>query len=318
MHAYAQALPRLHREVHGAEMAVLTSWLVCGNSKEVERNIWRQQRELTCRGKGRLKMPESLRVASGASFLMRRMTARDKNDGRMRADASPYANQKRIKRHPTFQDRLALRAKDGMRRIADLLRSAAGLIQAVCITIWTSTLLFTASLLSWLTHLSRSLYENIILLAYEVLTDVVPHWIETGIDSISPVFVREQGLLRQLHAAENYEEWRSVALELDRLHGHHRWKMGFECELYNYNLIRDNLDALYKARKKDDRRQMAFLLRSTLHRDVGGMGNPELFRKCYIGTKDLIEQYIEEVRMAFSLLSPHSTLLCFHPLHSSL
>ncbi|EDQ91814.1 uncharacterized protein MONBRDRAFT_31257 [Monosiga brevicollis MX1] len=79
--------------------------------------------------------------------------------------------------------------------------------------------------------------------------------------------------------------------------------MSYECELYDYQLVRDSLEQLYKARKADDKAQMAWLLRSTLHRDLGGMGNPRLFERCYLGTKDLIEQYVEEVLYQLRYLS---------------
>jgi hypothetical protein len=69
-------------------------------------------------------------------------------------------------------------------------------------------------------------------------------------------------------------------------------------QLYDYALVRDHLDRLYRARKLDDRQQMAWLLRSTLHRDLGGMGSSKLFSKTYFGTRDLIEQYVDEASRA--------------------
>ena len=41
-----------------------------------------------------------------------------------------------------------------------------------------------------------------------------------------------------------------------------------------------------------------FLLRSTLCRGFGGMDSPDLFKKAHHGTKDQIEQYVDEVRHA--------------------
>jgi hypothetical protein len=50
-----------------------------------------------------------------------------------------------------------------------------------------------------------------------------------------------------------------------------------------------------QARKDDDKEKMMFLLRSTLSRNLGGMGQAALYRHCHVGTKQVIEHYIDEV-----------------------
>jgi hypothetical protein len=139
--------------------------------------------------------------------------------------------------------------------------------------------------------------------AYELVTDVVPHWVNSGISSIAPSFLRQQTLRNVMDAAQSYAEWSAAASALDELQGNNRWKMGFESEEYDYMLIRDSLEALYQARKSDDRVQMAWLLRSTLSRDIAGISNPKLFERCHIGTKDLIEHYVDEVAYQLNYLS---------------
>ena len=47
---------------------------------------------------------------------------------------------------------------------------------------------------------------------------------------------------------------------------------------------------------------MAFCLRSHLDRNLGGMASPALYTGL-VGTKDLIEQYIEEVAFDLKFLS---------------
>lgn len=46
------------------------------------------------------------------------------------------------------------------------------------------------------------------------------------------------------------------------------------------------------ARTNCDIRRMVHLVRTALSRELGGMGNIDLYRHSYIGTKDLIEQYV--------------------------
>lgn len=49
---------------------------------------------------------------------------------------------------------------------------------------------------------------------------------------------------------------------------------------------------LDEARTNCDIRRMVHLVRTALSRDLGGMGNTDLYKHSYIGTKDLIEQYV--------------------------
>eukprot|EP01147_Barroeca_monosierra_P004047 gene4047-8439_t len=128
----------------------------------------------------------------------------------------------------------------------------------------------------------------------EVGHKIARHWLTRGL-APSMHTSHKSALLDRLHHARSYEDWQETARQLDRLVGHVRWKMAFESTLYDYMLLRDHLDAFYQARMKDDRTKMAWLIRTTLHRNLAGMGNPKLFECCYEGTKDLIEQYVDEV-----------------------
>eukprot|EP00730_Choanoeca_flexa_P017154 TRINITY_DN8220_c0_g1_i1.p1 TRINITY_DN8220_c0_g1~~TRINITY_DN8220_c0_g1_i1.p1 ORF type:complete len:577 (+),score=100.56 TRINITY_DN8220_c0_g1_i1:2-1732(+) len=147
------------------------------------------------------------------------------------------------------------------------------------------------------------LYDDVYLLSCEIATDVLPHWFSTGIDSIAPRFIKEQKLKSCLSNAKTYEEWSASAKAVDKLLGHDTWKMSYECELYDYSLVRDHLDKLYRARKRDDKAAMARLLRTSLNRNLGGMDNDALYKHCLYGTKDLIEQYVDEVVYQLNYIS---------------
>ena len=55
---------------------------------------------------------------------------------------------------------------------------------------------------------------------------------------------------KQLADAQNYEQWKAAALELDYLEGNVEWKEDFASDLYHYELIYDRLCNLkqYKSR----------------------------------------------------------------------
>ena len=92
----------------------------------------------------------------------------------------------------------------------------------------------------------------------------------TGLPSLAPLFIRQGVLERGLAEATTWADFQARALELDVVCGHDKWKRRFECELYDYDLVRDVLDDLYEARRSNNARQALYLLRSTLRRNLGG------------------------------------------------
>ncbi|KAG9304953.1 hypothetical protein G9A89_003122 [Geosiphon pyriformis] len=77
--------------------------------------------------------------------------------------------------------------------------------------------------------------------------------------------------------ANTYEEWARKAHELD------------------FAFIKHRLEHLKQAREKNDVCAMIYLLRSGLLRNLGGLNDPKLFERSYLGTKKLIEDYTQEV-----------------------
>ncbi|KND88263.1 Lipase 4, partial [Tolypocladium ophioglossoides CBS 100239] len=113
---------------------------------------------------------------------------------------------------------------------------------------------------------------------------------------------REQARLREerknilrlrMKAAESLTQWQAAAQELDVLEGNDAWKHDATSGDYNGQLIQERLRALDDARLRCDIRSMMHLIRTALSRDLGGMGNVDLYRHSYVGTKKLIERYVE-------------------------
>ncbi|ORY70311.1 acyl transferase/acyl hydrolase/lysophospholipase, partial [Pseudomassariella vexata] len=104
---------------------------------------------------------------------------------------------------------------------------------------------------------------------------------------------RKQILAARLHNAETHTQWEAAAHELDIIEGNEQWKAEISTGDYNPDLIESRLEALDKARGKSDLRAMMHLVRTALSRDLGGMGNIDLYRHSHCGTKKLIEQYVD-------------------------
>ena len=106
---------------------------------------------------------------------------------------------------------------------------------------------------------------------------------------------RTSALEKNLSHATNYHEWQQVALELDEVSGNQDWKLDNTSSLYDFSLIADRLTRLRRFRLENKNIQLVRLLREGLHHDLGNIGHPLLYSQAYIGTKKLIEDYVEEV-----------------------
>lgn len=95
--------------------------------------------------------------------------------------------------------------------------------------------------------------------------------------------------------ATSAAQWTSAARELDTLEGNHVWQAEEDGVdgIYRPDVIRERMRELDEARTNCDIRRMVHLVRTALSRELGGMGNVDLYKHSYIGTKDLIEQYVD-------------------------
>lgn len=106
---------------------------------------------------------------------------------------------------------------------------------------------------------------------------------------------RRQILCLRMRNADTHAQWEAAAKELDRLEGNDEWKQDDATpnEFYNPDLISQRLRELDAARESCDIRQMMYLIRTALSRDLGGMDSVDLYKHSYIGTKGLIERYVD-------------------------
>lgn len=112
-----------------------------------------------------------------------------------------------------------------------------------------------------------------------------------------------------LEDAKTYQEYQNAALMLDFLEGRNKYKAEPFSIDYDSALISARMAQLRTARLENNFSQVQFLLRTTLSRNLGNMGNASLYACTHIGTKFLIEEYISEVQSAFQFLLDHARTL---------
>ncbi|KAB8337078.1 hypothetical protein FH972_021382 [Carpinus fangiana] len=109
-------------------------------------------------------------------------------------------------------------------------------------------------------------------------------------------------LYHNFRHATTYNDWREAAVDLDHLEGNNAWKHELETDEYDFELVRARLRDLDDARISCDPKRMLFLIRTALTRHLGGMGSVRLYKHSHIGTKVLIDNYIDSALETISAL----------------
>jgi len=112
-----------------------------------------------------------------------------------------------------------------------------------------------------------------------------------------------KALERKMASAETYDEWSEAAIAYDERNGLQEWKEKEKSRRYDYASIRRRLETLQKMRHTNDDHGLLFTLNEGIHGNLGGMGNSSLFQKAKFGTKQLINDYTEEVSAALEHLA---------------
>jgi TAG lipase/steryl ester hydrolase/phospholipase A2/LPA acyltransferase len=110
---------------------------------------------------------------------------------------------------------------------------------------------------------------------------------------------------RALAQATDYTTWRTHAVDLDAQAGMDVWKSDPHSPFYQHRLIQQRLINLRNWRKAGDWAQIIFSLREGLHRNLGNLASPELYKYTRVGTKFLIDDYINEVTSLLNYLCDH-------------
>ena len=115
-------------------------------------------------------------------------------------------------------------------------------------------------------------------------------------------------LTQQLGQAENYTQWKAAAIACDEHMGLASWKQVDISRRYDYRSIRSRLDRLCELRERRDDVGLLFTLNEGIHGNIGGMGRPTLYAKTKFGTKQLVNDYVDEIVSALEhLASPAVT-----------
>lgn len=113
----------------------------------------------------------------------------------------------------------------------------------------------------------------------------------------------KKGLLRKkLRGARNYEEWKEAAKVLDNYLQFDEWKKIDEDPFYDWKLVRKVKKSLTTLREKNDARGCLGVLETCIRSNFAGVESARLYSETFLGTKDLIESYFEELEHALEFI----------------
>jgi len=114
----------------------------------------------------------------------------------------------------------------------------------------------------------------------------------------SKLFKKNTIIEDRMSNATSYSKWHAAATEFDDLSEAKQWKQVEGTNLYDHTQIRHRLNNLRLHRAKGDNQCLLFALNEGLHGNMGGMGTNNLYGIAKLGTKQLIEDYVDEIVMS--------------------
>ena len=132
---------------------------------------------------------------------------------------------------------------------------------------------------------------------------------------------RRRELRRRLRLKTDFEDWKRAAKELDEHLGNQRWKEMDDYAFYDYTTVRKVTGQLKAGRARasleeqthhDATRepidQLRRLVEDCVKNNFVGVENPRLYSETYYGTKDLAQDFVDELHASLSFILGSSQL----------
>ncbi|CAG8961425.1 hypothetical protein HYFRA_00013874 [Hymenoscyphus fraxineus] len=128
---------------------------------------------------------------------------------------------------------------------------------------------------------------------------------------------KRERLRRKLQSAECYADWVKAAKELDRYLGNDKWREDETFAYYDHKTVKRVVEQLRKCRRKVESEErgngngtkqkavldLKGLVEACVKSNFVGVENSRLYSQTYYGTKNLVQQFIDELERAVTLLA---------------
>ncbi|KAF8812471.1 hypothetical protein BYT27DRAFT_7159930 [Phlegmacium glaucopus] len=113
----------------------------------------------------------------------------------------------------------------------------------------------------------------------------------------------QKGVLRKkLRSARSYQEWKEAAITLDKYLNFEEWKKVDEDSFYDWMLVRKVRRSLKTLRENNNVRGCLGVLETCMRSNFAAVESPRLYSETFLGTKDLIEAYFDELEKALEFI----------------
>lgn len=109
--------------------------------------------------------------------------------------------------------------------------------------------------------------------AFDILYEISIHYLNSLYRRILSSRNERKYYKFLIEKATSYEQWAAAGYMLDRVEGNDIWKNENVSSDYDYKLLLDRMDILRTIRKNADVPAMIFNLRTSLSRNLAGMGD---------------------------------------------
>ena len=128
---------------------------------------------------------------------------------------------------------------------------------------------------------------------------------------------KRERLRRKLRSTNTYPEWREAAEELDSYLGTERWKEQDEYAYYDYTTVNKVTGQLKLLRARIEQEtkngvsdrgnvpaieELHEMLKACVKNNFVGVENPRLYSETYSGTKNLVQEFVDEIQACLRLL----------------
>jgi predicted acylesterase/phospholipase RssA len=128
---------------------------------------------------------------------------------------------------------------------------------------------------------------------------------------------RRENYRRKLHSSDTYQDWVEAAEELDVYLGNDKWKTQSDYAYYDAKTVKRVLSQLTELRERTSKEasggsdgiggtraieDLKSLLEACIKNNFVGVENPRLYSETYIGTKELVQEFVNEVEQSLKVI----------------
>ncbi|OQS06498.1 patatin-like phospholipase [Thraustotheca clavata] len=109
-------------------------------------------------------------------------------------------------------------------------------------------------------------------------------------------------LRRKLANAKSLSERQAIGAELDTIEGLDKWRKDPTAGLFHYERVQKKIAMYRRMQAENDVMGIMFSLRAGLLRKHWGLGSPSLYGVSYVGTKHIVDEYMDTILESMDLV----------------